>query len=322
MGVSLNWVSGFNWALGAFLSAIAGVLVAPLLLLSTTSFPLLLVKALTASLFGGLASLPLTFAGGLLIGAIESVTSLVFTTPGARDLAVLAFIMAVLAVRRQWSALLGSVTAGAWVRTRSVVLPAGVARAVRPLRPLVPFAIVALALAALVVPFQSEYWGFVGSRALFYVIEALSLVVLAGWGGQISLMNGAYVGIGAFSTAYLVHRGLPLEVSLILAGVAGMVLGLVAVLPALRLSGAQFAIASIAFATMASQWLFLHEPFSAPTSAQLPRERLLGISITESEHLYGVMLVLTAVLYVVVWNLRRGTFGARRCSRPATTPTW
>src|SRR5581483_12298246 len=110
---------------------------------------------------------------------------------------------------------------------------------------------------ALLVPTRSEYWGFVGARALFYAIEALGLVLLAGWAGQASLMQGAYVGMGAFLTGLLSQtHGMPLEAAIPLAAVGGVVLGALVGIPALRLTGLQFAIASLAFAGAASEWFF------------------------------------------------------------------
>src|SRR5690606_17896953 len=102
LGMRGSRVAAFNWGLGAALSGTAGVLVAPLVLLSVASFPLLLVKALAGSLLGGLSSIALTLAGSLGIGALESVVSIRFSAPGARDLAVLLLVVAVLVVRRSW----------------------------------------------------------------------------------------------------------------------------------------------------------------------------------------------------------------------------
>ena len=137
------------------------------------------------------------------------------------------------------------------------------------------------------------------------MIEALSLVLLVGWGGQVSLMHGAYVGIGAFSTAYLVESAnLPLELAVVIAAVVGMAVGVLASLPALRLSGLQFSIASLVFSAAASEWLFKRPELPRA----LPRGHLVGLELSDST-LYLVMLALTAILYLLVWNLRRSTFG-------------
>jgi branched-chain amino acid transport system permease protein len=131
-------------------------------------------------------------------------------------------------------------------------------------------------------------------------------VLLVGWGGQVSLMHGAYVGIGAFTTALLVeNHGWGLELALLGGGLAGVVMGAIVGLSALRLSGLQFAIASLVFSGAASEWLFRRTEF--PKS--MPRGTLFGVDIFPDSNLYFFMLPATVVLYVAVWNVRRSTFG-------------
>lgn len=312
MGVSLAQVARFNWATGAALAGLTGILVAPLAPVTTVTFTLLLAKALTATLFGGLLSLPLAFAGGLVVGVAESLAIIRLSAPGSRELVTLLIVVILLVVRRNW--------ASDEVGARSeVVTPArfDLARRTAPIRDAArrvwsgigparaPVAFVAIAL-CLYAPATSNYWGFVGARALFYVLEALSLVILVGWGGQVSLMHGAYVGIGAFTTAYFVEtHGLPLEVALLLGGVSGMALGALVGLPALRLSGLQFAIASLAFSGAATEWLYRRPEFPK----LLPRGELFGLDIFRDSNLFLAMLPITALAYLLVWNARRSTFG-------------
>lgn len=307
MGVSLTNVARFNWALGAGLAGTAGVLLAPLAPITAATFTLLLAKALAATLVGGLVSLPLTFAGAIGFGVADSLTVLNSSSPGAKELVTLGLVVLLLVFRRTWP---GEMQTSVAPKTRSSTLIsrlAPVSVRVRRGYELVrwPVGLVGLVL-ILVVPAGSNYWGFVGSRGLYFTIQALSLVLLVGWGGQVSLMHGAYAGIGAFTTALLVGtHGWPLELALVGGGLAGVVMGAVAGLPALRLSGLQFAIASLVFAGAASEWLFRRTEF--PKS--LPRGTLFGVDIFPDSNLYYFMLPVTVVLYVAVWNIRRSTFG-------------
>jgi branched-chain amino acid transport system permease protein len=308
MGVSLTQVGRFNWALGAALAGTAGVLLAPLAPITAATFTLLLAKALTATLVGGLVSLPLTFLGGLGVGIADSLTVLRFSAPGAKEVVTLLLVVGLLLGRRTWAPEMPP-TPEIRVQRQSR-LRDGVAAVSRVAGGLVstvkwPVAIIG-GVAAVVIPARSGYWGFVGARGLYYTIQSLSLVLLVGWGGQVSLMHGAYVGIGAFTTALLVQtHGVPLELALLGGGIAGMVMGALAGLPALRLSGLQFAIASLTFAGAASEFLFRRTEF--PKS--LPRGTLFGVDIFDDSNLYLFMLPLTIVLYLVVWNVRRSTYG-------------
>lgn len=300
-GISAPTVARFNWALSAGLAGATGVLVAPLQFVSVGTFPLLLAKSLAATLVGGLASLALSFAGGLLIGAIEGIAIVRFSSPGAPEVAVLLLVVVVLLVRRRWPA--GPEAPVALQRSRS----ARADRVVAAMQPLMlPAAIVVIGV-AIVIPSHSSYWAFVGGRALFFAIEALSLVLLSGWGGQVSLMNGAYVGIGAFGTAYAVEvHGLPLPLGLLAGAIAGMVLGAMVAIPALRLSGLQFAVVSLVFSGAATAWLF--EWQELPRS--MPRGSLFGIDLTSDIALYFVMFAITVALFLAAWNMRRSTFGS------------
>lgn len=103
MGVQIHQVGRFNWALGALLAGLAGVLIAPLEVVSVGTFPLLVIQALTASLVGGLASLPLSFVGGLFIGVLNSLTTLHFSSPGMNSLVTVGLVLVLLFARRSWA---------------------------------------------------------------------------------------------------------------------------------------------------------------------------------------------------------------------------
>lgn len=107
----------------------------------------------------------------------------------------------------------------------------------------------AAAIIALVAPplLGSDYLlsqlGFVAA----YAIAGLGLVVLSGHGGQISLGQAAFLGVGAYAEALLVQRGVPPPASLAAAMAAGAAAGWLASLPAKRLSGLYLAMATLAF---------------------------------------------------------------------------
>lgn len=310
MGIPVSAVSRFNWALGALIAGVTGILLAPTFgFLTAATFPLLIIRALVATLFGGLSGLGMTFVGGLTIGVSESLTILVSSAPGAQELVLLCIVVGLLVLRRTWPAELGG-DQSLMGSDRTLHLPAWFARGVADVRTrLAPLVLPCMLLmsALLVVPAtRSEYWAAVGARALFYVIESLSMVVLVGWGGQVSLMHGAYVGIGAFVCARLVGvDGWPLALAIPTAGLVGTALGALVGIPALRLSGMQFAIASLAFSGAVTEW-FLRRSFFTQS---FPRGTLFGIDLFSDKNLFLVMLVVTALFYLATWMLRRSMFG-------------
>lgn len=105
VGVRLAHVSAFTWGVGAALSAVAALLIAPTVGVFTPGFASeMFVKALAAALVGGLVSLPGAFVGGLVVGLIEAGALKVFadsSLPGINILSVFVLIVAVLLFRPQ-----------------------------------------------------------------------------------------------------------------------------------------------------------------------------------------------------------------------------
>ncbi|MDP1819108.1 MAG: ABC transporter permease [Acidimicrobiales bacterium] len=311
LGVPITRVDQFNWALAGLLSGVVGVLLTPLIAATVATYPLVLVKALAGTLFGGLLSLPLTFAGGVAVGVIESAARVGFSVRGAPEVAVMFTVAILLLVRRSWgdddnaTAVASSGSTVGPVRFRinqqldRVPWVGGSTRSIL----LVGMAL--LIVAGSFVAAGDEYWGSVGAVSLFYAIEVISMVVLTGWGGQVSLMHGAYVGIGTFVTGWLVGvQDVPLELAIPMAGLVGVALGAILGLPALRLNGVQFAIASTVFAAAATAWLF--ELPDLPRN--MNRGTLFGIDLFESSNVYLIMLVVTALMLAVAAALRRSTW--------------
>lgn len=309
MGVSLTTVARFNWGVGALLAGITGVLTAPLASINPGSSMLLLVKALTGTLFGGLASLPMAFVGGITVGVVQAITVLQANKPGSQELATLLIVVALMVFRRSWAPEIRDESADPvghrrWKIPRPAVLDSKPFQ--NSARVLGISAVAGVAVLAIVMPITSNRWAFVGGVGLFYMIEALSLVLLVGWGGQVSLMQGAYVGIGAFMTAFLVGEwGWPLELAIPAAAMSGVAMGAIVGIPALRLTGLQFGIASLAFGGATAEWLLQRPSF--PRS--LPRGEMFGIDIFDDTNLYFIILPVTLILYWAVWNVRRSTYG-------------
>jgi branched-chain amino acid transport system permease protein len=108
-----------------------------------------------------------------------------------------------------------------------------------------------LLLAALIAfPFVfqgSRYLLYVANSVLIAVIAAVGLNILTGFTGQISLGQGAFMGVGAYASGYLmVHLGLPFIVCVGAAGVITALVGMLFGIPSLRLKGLYLAIATLA----------------------------------------------------------------------------
>jgi branched-subunit amino acid ABC-type transport system permease component len=99
-GIDTGRISMISWSLGSVCAGVAGILLAPLLILDTVGLPLIVIESFAAALIGGLASFPITLVGALVLGVLQS-TSVAFTSnQGAKQLIAFALILAALLVRR------------------------------------------------------------------------------------------------------------------------------------------------------------------------------------------------------------------------------
>jgi branched-chain amino acid transport system permease protein len=156
-------------------------------------------------------------------------------------------------------------------------------------------------------------------------IAVLGLVILTGWTGQISLGNGAFFGVGAYTSAILVAKyGWPHLVTLVIAAVIGLACGALAGLPALRVTGVYLALVSLALATVFPS---LVQHFASVTGGtqgmSVPSFTPWFGGISPERWGYYVALVVAVPLFLLVYDLGRGRIGrgfrALRDSEPAAT---
>ncbi|MDQ1490168.1 MAG: hypothetical protein QOJ23_2682, partial [Actinomycetota bacterium] len=247
LGIPRRFVSSVNWTVGGFVAGVAGVLIAPLsLTVNVETFGIYLVSAIVAALFGGLTGLLGAFVGGLALGVAQSMATVKFGQAGIEAVAVVAALAGLLVMRRRWPAEITDhhqVDAGGWRGSR-VWLPTRVALGL-------------LWALLLVNGARSNFWAFTAALVLFYVLVSLSIVVSAGWTGQLSLGHGALVGLGTFSMLSLrAHHGLPFFTALAVTVVLGVAAGLLYGAISLRLGSTQVAIVTLALSLAGSAWLF------------------------------------------------------------------
>ena len=136
----------------------------------------------------------------------------------------------------------------------------------------------------------------------------LSLVPLAGWGGQVSICQLTFAGLGAFAMYKFGSGGSVLGL-VAAAGLAGAV-GAIIALPALRLRGLYLALATMAFASAADNMIF---PWSAVFgfngSVHIARPSLFGLNVSSDKSFVIFLAVVFAVLSIALLAMRRGPFG-------------
>ncbi len=318
-GVSPDLIGGANWVLASVLGGLAVILVDPIFGLDASSTSLLVVPALAAALVGGLRSFPLTALGGLGLGMVQSLvlsyavqpsTTWIPTwlpTTGLQQAVPVAAIVAVLALR------------GTALPDRAEVLGRRLPPSPAPRH----VAVWAVVLSGAVVV-GLETFGAANRQALIvslvFVLLSLSVVVLTGFVGQISLAPLAFAGVAGFAAIHVVEAGVPFPLAVLAAALLATVLGTFVGLSVRRVRGLSLAVATLAIA-VAIEALGLASPSFSGGAAGLvpPRPTLFGIDLgvgargaANFRPAYGfTVLVVVVLASVAVANLRRNRTGLR-----------
>ncbi len=316
-GVSPRRMSTLVWTIAGAFAALTAVLVGPFQIGAGTaagqgSGAGLLLRALAAALIGGMVSLPLALLGGVLIGIVEAVLyTNVINTPSLISMVLFVLVLVLVLVRGRaasrddadeapWSfsprtkPIPEALRDVWWVRHMSRVTGA--------------IALVVLIALPLVITLASSQ--FLYSRVLLFALVALSLTVLTGWAGQLSLGQFGFVGLGAFTTAALHTAGIPFGFGILIGGVVGVGAAVVIGLPALRVKGLFLAVTTLAFAIATQQWLLSRSLFLGGTTvAILPRAHLGPIDLRDQRTYYYLCLAALVVAIAVVTRLRNSGIG-------------
>ena len=314
LGHSPDRLAAINWMIAAMLAGAAVILIAPISGLDPGTTSLLITPALAAALLGGFRSFTLTTLAGLGIGMLQSeILNLRGELRWIPDL--------------DWQAALPLIIIVVIMAIRGERIPSrGALREGRfPLSP---------------TPRHITWWAVGGSAAVLVglftldstwrqglivsmvtALIALSIVLLTGYVGQISLMPLALAGISAFAMIKLtVSFHVPFPIAPLLAALIATGFGLVIGLPAVRVRGINLAIATLAAATVVEELVFKWSWLSGGLAGtSVPRPRLFGIDLgigaagsAFPRPAFGVVcLVVLVAMAVIVANLRRGPTGLR-----------
>jgi ABC-type branched-subunit amino acid transport system ATPase component/ABC-type branched-subunit amino acid transport system permease subunit len=304
---SLGWspdaFAVLTWSLGGMLAATAGILIVPITGLLVTNLTLLVIPAMAAALLGNFVSYPLTLLAAIVIGIGQSEISNYVTQPGLSDSLPFILIIAVLVVRGR------SLPLRSQVLERLPKLGTGVVK-----------------------PKALLFWGVlvtIGFFTFFSVnltiaitiqiiigVILLSIVVLTGYAGQLSLSQFAMAGMGAYIAGRLVSAAhVPMAVGMLAAVVGAVPIGLIFALPALRTRGVSLAVVTLGLGLAVYDILFNNPSYTGGVEGtNLPTDNFLGINIDPINHpdSYAVFCLIWFIIAgLVVANVRRSRVGRR-----------
>lgn len=314
LGIPVAWLSTLVWSIAAALSFLAlflraGILGVPLgAALSLQA----LVLALAALVLGRLRDLPTIVGAAIALGILEygvswNASSPLLVTPiiGA------AVLVALLAQRRQYGRADRDEAIG-W-RLADEIRPLRPAVARLPLVRLMRWGTASLVVVGLVlVPLLLRTDQIIKATAVvIFALIGMSLVVLSGWAGQISLGQMAFVAIGAaVSAKCTIAWNADITLALAAGGAAGAAAAFVVGLPALRLRGLYLAVTTLVFALAVNSWFLNRQFFSWVPQQRVERLPLFGrIDLSTPTRFYAFCLVVLALLYMALRGVRHSRTG-------------
>ncbi len=330
LGYSPDMLAGANWVLSTVVTGLLGIFVASInATVDVAIIPALIVPALTAALVGGFTSFGMiTFTAFLLGMQAPVITALgvreswypkagVTAIPGVETVIPLLIIVIVLFTSGNALPGRGAIESGR--------LPAAPTAGRQSLGIVGPVVIALTAIALL-------FWLTPGYRdgltnTLIGIIVCLSVVVITGYVGQISLAPLAFAGIAAFAVAELsTDRGWPFPLPILAGALMATIVGVVVALPALRIRGVNLAIVTLAFALALDRAVFANEDVNGGleraivdtpdviTQTKTSTWTILGFLTAgdgkQPNPITGLFcLIFAALLCYLVANLRRSNTG-------------
>lgn len=298
-------LAAINWMIGCVLAGVGGILISPIARLNAFQMSLLIAPALAAALLGRFEKLWLVLLGGMVLGVGETVIGKYLN--GVRGLtATLPFLLIVLVL----------VVKGSSLPQRGELVYSNMPLAPPVHRVALKLGVFATVSVVLLFWLPSSYSA-AYSIALIGGVIILSLVVIVGWVGQISLCQVGFAGIGAYATVRVAnHLSVGFPFSIFLGALVAIPVGLLVGLPALRVRGVNLAVVTLGAGIALERMVFNNPTFTGgDNGATVPRgAALLGIDLdgrTEPAR-YGVVVlaVLCSCVFLVA-NLRRSVSGRR-----------
>lgn len=327
-GISADRVAAVAWALSSLFAGLAGVLIAPRFnTLVAPDFFILVVVAIAAAAIGRLVSLPRALAGGLFLGVVIAVLN-TYLPRWSDDVQWLKVIQDNLAPAVPFIMLFAVLVFSPTIRRTgdSVDPMAGVdpppiaVEAISRTGPLRTYTRIVgaglLTVLGLVVFLRADaFWIFVVTQAVILAIIYLSITVITGLAGQVSLCQGVFAASGGFTVFQMADRW---DISVLFAALVGSVVaafvGAIISIPVLRLGGVWLAVATLAFAfffdsvIVKLSWVGGGDT-SLLQGTRVPRPELGPIDFGNDLTFLALAIVAFVCVSVVVVRVREGTFG-------------
>lgn len=300
MGVDVDRVNLIVFAVASALGGVGGVLVGMYynVITPTMGFEATL-KGIVAEVVGGVGNVPGAIVGSLLLGVIESYGVALLGT-SYRNLFAFILLIAILVLRPN----------GLFASRRQLPPEPMTGTFVAPSKPVAtPFPLItaaAMFFIALPLLIDNGYLIQTLTNAWLYALLGLSLTLVAGTSGQVSLGHAALLAIGGYTSALLASDlGWPVWLTLLCGGLAAAGLGTLLVSPAFRLRGHYVSIATLGIGEIVALVILNWESVTrGPIGvAAIPPLELFGYALYDTNAIYWFAFALMAALALLQLRL-------------------
>lgn len=310
-GIHPDRLAAANWMISAVVAGVSGILIAPIVPLAPLSYTLFIVPALAAAILGGFQRLVPAVCAGLAIGMLQSEVTYLqsrhswLPSSGLPELVPLALILAVLVVRARP------------LPARGALIQRSLGRAPRPRRITLNALVWAVAGAGALAALHGTWRDALVTSLIFSVIS-LSLVVVTGYAGQISLAQLTLAGVAGFLLGPLTTSWhVPFPIAPLVAAAAAAAIGVIVGLPALRVRGLPLAVVTLSLA-VAVEALWFHNTDLVPANGKdIAGPTFLGLDLrahvgTDFPRLSFCLIVLATLIVVAIGvaKLRTSALGS------------
>ncbi|HVM63505.1 MAG TPA: ATP-binding cassette domain-containing protein [Acidimicrobiales bacterium] len=324
-GVNTPRISSVTWVLTMMLAGLGGCLLGPLYGMDNFTYTLVVLGALAAIVFAGLRSLPLAFAGGILLGIIANMVAgygdsfipgFLLHLSGFRT--AIPFILTIIGL------MLLSLRKGRAAGTVAREMPTpDLRRGLPQWRRMLPWTIFIIVGVIYTIGFSGTYWSSQIALGLCLAIIFLSFVVVTGIGGMVSLAQATFVTTGAFAAGWalkhhygssvpllVAHGHLNFFVAVLFAAVVAMVAGALIAIPVKRLGTLELALATLSIAFIADEIIFFVNSIRNGSDGYTVNAPVIGpFHFTDQKSLAILLLLVFGVLTVIVVNLQKSASG-------------
>ncbi len=299
-------VRRWAWVIGTVFASIAGLMLAPTQSLDGVTLTTAVFAAFGAAAIGYFTNLPLTFAGGLLIGVAGALVDKYSATiswiggiPPSLPFLIL-FVVLIVTPRRR-------------LVQRHVAVQAHARRAYQaPVRVRLSVGAVAIGLLAIVPLVQINHLS-VWSAALIDIILFQSLGLLVRRSGQISLCHFAFAAVGAAAFGHFAGDGMPWLLALVLATLVAVPVGALVSIPAVRVSGVFLALATLGFGIVMEQVFYTRQFMFGASSLGIadprPNVSIGAWNLSTDSGFYYLLLIVTVLVVITVTAISNGRLG-------------